>query len=569
MRKILTKGRNLFFSESTSILSAASIIMSMIILSQIFGFVRQWVILRYLGKESFSLFLAGFRMPDLIFEVFAFGVFSAAFIPVFTKYLKRSKKEAWEVAGRAINIGLIFFGVFSIIFSIFAYQFYTIVAHGFSAEDTATVASVARILLLAQGFFIVSYLVTGVLESLRRFLVPALAPIFYNLGIILGTVLLSDRFGIMAPAIGAVFGALMHLGIQLPFAYKLGLRFTRHVKPDEGVKEIGKLAAPRFIELIFLQILKSIELFFASLLPTASYGFLLLANSLQSLPTTLFAVSLSKVAMVSLSRQDEDDRFKKIFENSLNQIMFFILPAAAFFIVLRVPIVRLVYGTSQSLDWESTIAISSVLSAFAIGIPFQSALALLSRAFYARRNTRIPVILSIIDVVITVILEVVMILILHLPVYAIALANSLSVFVQVSLLYYLLGKKLNGGKFFSLIPILKTLAGSTVAGLSVYFLLKFFDRSVWVKRLSFINGNLAGNLPFEKFVLDTRYTPNLIILTVISAVIGLAIYFLVLFILRSQELSVFIRIIKTRSFAATTGGRLTQKEPVSTPESDF
>ena len=568
MRKILTKGKNLFFSESTSILSAASIIMSMIVLSQIFGFVRQWVILRYLGKEKFSLFLAGFRMPDLIFEVFAFGVFSAAFIPVFTKYLKSSRKEAWEIAGRAINIGLILFGVFSLLFSIFAYQFYSVVALGFSAEDTATVASVARVLLLAQGFFIVSYLVTGVLESLRRFLVPALAPIFYNLGIILGTIFLSGRFGIMAPAIGAVIGATMHLGIQLPFAYKLGLRFTKNVRPNEGVREIGTLAAPRFVELIFLQILKSIELFFASLLPTASYAFLSLANSLQSLPTTLFAVSLSKVAMVSLSRQEEDTRFKEIFTSSLNQIMFFVLPAATFFVVLRIPIVRLVYGTSQSLDWESTLAISSVLSAFAIGIPFQSALALLSRAFYARRNTKIPVMLSIADVVITVILEIIMIIILHLPVWAIALANTLSVFVQVSLLYYLLGKKLNGGKFFSLIPILKTTVASVFAGLGVYFFLKFFDRYVWIKRLSFINQSLAVNLPFEKFVLDTSYTPNLIILTIVSGLIGLTIYFLVLLLLRSEELFVFVRIIRHRSFKLI-GGRLTQKEPVSTPETDF
>ncbi len=535
--------------------------MSMIILSQVFGVVRQWVILRFLGKETFSLFLAAFRLPDLVFEVFAFGVFSAAFIPVFTKHLKNSEKDAWEVAGRAINIGLIIFGIFGLVFSLFSYQFYSVVALGFSPEETLQVARVARMLFLAQGFFIVSYIITGVLESLRRFLIPALAPIFYNLGIITGTILLYKEFGIFAPAIGAVMGAMMHLGIQLPFAYKLGFRFTRHIRPNSGVREIGKLAAPRFVELTFLQVLKSGELFFSSIISTVSYAYLTLANSLQSMPMVLFAVSLSKVAMVSLTRADNDQRFRRIFLSTLNQIMFFILPISTLLIVLRVPVVRLVYGTSQSLDWHSTVQIGLVLSAFAFGIPFQSALALLSRAFYARRDTKLPVIISIADVILTIIMEVIFVLVLKWPVWSVALANTLSGIIQVSLLFILLSKRLNGGKLFSLIPIGKSIIASILSGSTMFFLLKFFDRSVWIKRLSFISPDIAGNVDFEGFVLDTRYTFNLIILTAVVALIGITIYLIVLFILKSAELSIFWRVIKEKSFSLPE-----EKEPVSNQE---
>lgn len=562
MQKLLNKGKNFFFSEQSSIFSAAAIIMSMNVLSLVFSVVRQWVILRYLGSDNYSLFAAAFRLPDIVFEVFAFGVFSAAFIPVFSKYLKKGQKEAWEVAGRVINIGLIIFGIFAFLFSLFSYQFYSIVALGFDAEQTRQVADIAKILFAAQGFFIVSYIATGVLESLRRFLVPAMAPLFYNLGIILGTVLFFDRFGIFAPALGAVIGAIMHLGIQLPFAYRFGFRFSRHIKPNEGVREIGKLATPRFLELLSLQVLKSAELFFATLISTASYGFLALANSLQQAPTVLFGVSFSKVALVSLSRADSEENFKKIFVNTLNQIMFFILPIATLLMVMRIPIVRLIYGTSQSLDWNSTVEVGLALSAFAFGVPFQSALALLSRAFYARHNTKVPVIISLLDIVLTLIIEIVLVLVLKLPVWSIALANTLSCIVQVTALFIILGRSLGGRHFFSFRPLGKVLFATSISGSAMFFILKFFDRSVWIKRLAFFSSSdVFSNLQFQKFVLDTRYTFNLIALTAMVSGIGMLIYVAILYLLKSKELFIVLDTLKKKRLSLL--GR--SSEPISQP----
>jgi putative peptidoglycan lipid II flippase len=544
--KLVNRGKNILLSPQSSILSAALVIMLMIVVAQVFGVMRQWVVLRFLGQDGYSLYLASFRLPDLVFEVFSFGAFSSAFIPVFTKHLKTDQKFAWDIAARVINIALAIFIVFAIIFGVFSYQFYSLVTPGYSKEQVETVASLARILFAAQGLFIVSYVITGVLESLRRFFIPALAPIFYNIGIILGTVLLAKEFGLYAPTIGAVLGACAHLLVQLPLAYKLGFRFSLHFRPNEGVREIGKLAAPRLIELSFLQVLKTAELFFSSIISIAAYAYLNLASSLQGVPTMLFGVSLAKAALVSLAHQEDDEKFRHTFLSTLYQIMFFIVPVATVFMVLRIPIVRLIYGTSQSLDWEATVQTGLVLSAFALGVPFQAALALLSRAFYARHNTKTPVVLSIIDVALTITLELIFVLIFRLPVWSIALANTIAGMVQVSVLYVLLSNELNARRLFSLKPLGKILFAATTSGLVMYFLLKLFDRSVWVKRLSFLNSDDAQTalLHFQSFVLDTRYTGNLLVLTIIVALIGMGLYLIMTHLLGSQELTNLVTIVR-------------------------
>ncbi len=535
----------------------------MIIFSQFFGLIRQWVVLRFLGKEAFSLFIAAFRLPDLVFEIFAFGAFSAAFIPVFSRYLKNDEKEAWDVASRVINIGLIIFGFFAIVFGVFSYQFYSVVAFGFSEEQTRLVSEVARIIFFAQGFFIVSYVITGVLESSKRFLVPALAPVLYNIGIILGTILFSHSFGIFAPAIGVVIGALMHLSIQIPLAYRLGFRFTSHIIPNEGVKEVGRLALPRFVDLASIQVQKSAELFFSSVISLASYAYLNLANSLQSIPTMLFGVSLAKAALVALSHQEEKSEFRKTFLTTLNQMAFLVIPIATFLFVLRIPVVRLTFGTSQSLDWEATVQIGLVLSSFALGIPFQAALGLLNRAFFARHDTKTPMIMSVIDVALTLFFEALFVLVWHLPIWSIALANTLAVFVQVASLYILLSKKIGDGKFMSLAPTFKATLFSITAGFAMFFTLKFFDRSVWVKKLSFLSG-VSLEVPFERFVLDTRYTFNLVILTIVVALLGGIIYLALSWIFKSQELNSLLGLFVRRK----NNLPVVKKEPINPLDND-
>lgn len=496
MNEIIRRGKKIFFSEQNTILSAAAIIAAMTIASQILGLVRQRIVLHFFLPDQASLFFAALRLPELLFEVLVYGMFSSAFIPVFTKAFKKDEKEAWDTAGRVVTIGLLLFLVFAVVFGIFAEQIYTIVAPGYSHAQIVEIAKLARILFLAQAIFIASYVLTSVLESLRRFLIPALAPIFYNLGLIVGTLLLAPKIGLMAPTWGVVVGAFIHLLIQLPLAWKLGFRFTANTKPNDEVRAIAKLAAPRLADLSFQQLVDMTVLYFSSLISTAAYTYFTLANSLQLAPVRLFGTSLAKAALPTLTREaDDPEQFKKTLLKTLYQMFFLILPVSTVFIVLRIPTIRIFFGTSI-FDWNSTVETGMVLSAFAVGIPFQATVALLARGFYAFHDTRTPVIISIVGDSLVIIGDFLLVKGFGLPTWALGAGFSLGAFAETIILAIILNKRIHiFSKVSTLIPALKSIVASVSSGLVMFFLLKFFDKWTWVTRLK-------RPIPFENFVLD-------------------------------------------------------------------
>lgn len=529
-----------------SVLSAATIIMLMIVASRILGLVRQRTLAHFFTPDDLSLFFAAFRLPDLIFEVLVFGTFSSAFIPVFTKAIKKGNYNTWDIASSVVNLGLIIFIVFAVLVGFAAPGLYGLFAPGFSPSQREEIVGLTRMLFAAQGFFVVSYVLTGVLESLRRFFVPALAPLFYNLGIIFGTLFLAPKFGLMGPVVGVVIGSALHLFVQLPLATKLGFRFKAAINLSDDVKKIGRLAAPRLIEVSFLQVSKIAELFFSSLISVASYAYYTFGNTLQLLPVGLFGTSIAKAALPTLSREsDSPGEFRKTFLSAFYQLVFLTLPVATALIVLRVPIIRLVYGT-DIFGWEATVQTGYVLSAFAIGVVFQSAVAILARGFYALHDTKTPVLVSIASILLTIFIDFIFISVLELDVWGLALAFTIGSVVQASALFYMLNRKIIGKSITSLLkPVFKASVASFGSGLAMFFFLKIFDRSVWVKRLSFLGRIEATKaLPFEKFVLDTRYTVNLLILTVIVSLIGIVVYLVLSILLKSDEVWTFFGLVK-------------------------
>jgi len=544
------KGKKLLLAPQASILSAATIIMLMNLVARLAGFLRLRVLAHYFIDEELALFFAAFRLPDLVFEVFTLGALSSAFIPVFAKTFHKKQAEAWKTAGRIVNFGLLIFIAFYLVFGVLAHSLYGLIAPGFNASETEKIAYLARVLFAAQGFFVVSYVMTGVLESLKRFIVPALAPLFYNFGIILGTILFADRLGLLAPALGVVIGALAHFLIQLPVAYKLGFRFRLEIKAGKKVKRIGRLAAPRMIELGVLQVAKTVELFLASLISTPAYTYYNFAFSVQALPTGLFGLSIAKAALPTLAHySSEPKKLKETFLTSLYQISFFVIPVVTVIIVLRVPIVRLLFGT-HLFDWPATVQTGFVLSAFALGIFFQSVLLLLTRTFFALHDTKTPMIVSIVGVGVNVIISLILVLGMGLPTWALALSYSINNAFQAIILYFLLSRRLNGGTLFALMPIFKHTLAAFLSGSVMYITLKFFDRSVWVKRLSFVSNIQAlKTLNFENFVLDTRYSANLLLLTIITACLGGIIYLSLNALMKTNELKVLFKVLRRGKFA--------------------
>jgi len=549
VRNFLKNGPAFLTRRQTTILSAAAIIMVMIAASRVLGLIRNRVLAHFFAVETLSLYFAAFRLPEVIFEVLVFGTLSSAFIPTFTAYLSRKEKEqAWYVAGVSLNLAVLIFIFLAILVFIFARFIYQVIAAGFTPDEVGQIVSLARILILAQGFFVLSYFLTGVLESLQRFLVPAVAPLFYNLGIILGTVFLSSRWGIYAPAIGATFGAFCHFAIQLPVAIHLGFKPKKTLDISHpGVRKIGRLAAPRMVELSFFQLGKSVELFLASLISTAAYTYFTFANSLQLLPIGLFGTSIAKASLPALSYQAAEkdlEQFKKTFLSSFNEILFLVVPCAVFLAVLRIPAVRLVFGAAR-FTWASTVETGYTVSAFCLGVVSQALIYLLARAFYALQDTVTPVKVSISGIFFNIFLSFIFVLGLRLPIWSLALSFSVTAIAQTLILIFLLNKKVGGlAKERLVLPFLKVAFSSLTAGGMMFFLLKIFDRSVWDKNLSFLGRfGLVLSTTFDRFVLDTRYTVNLVYLTFLVSLIGGIVYLFLTWILRVEEIAVFTRFL--------------------------
>jgi putative peptidoglycan lipid II flippase len=548
MRKNFLKNNSRILTRpQKTILSAAAIIMIMIAASRILGLVRNRILAHYFSADLLSVYFAAFRLPEVVFEVLALGTLASAFIPTLASFFSAGKKkEAWYVATTSLNLALLIFSIFAVLIFLFTRPLYKIIVPGFSASQLEKTIILARILIFAQGFFLLSYFLTAILESLKRFLIPAVAPLFYNLGIILGTIFLGGKLGITAPAIGAVFGAFLHFFLQLPLAVFLGFRpqlsFNfRH----PGVRKIGRLAAPRIIELSFLQISKIIELFLASLIGSAAYAHLTFANSLQLFPISLFGASIAKASLPTLSYQaKESEKFRKTFLSSFNQILFLTLPFSVFLAVLRIPIVRLFFGAPR-FTWRSTLQTGYALSAFCLGIAPQSLIFLLNRTFYSLQDTLTPMIVSLGAIFLNAFLGLSLVLGFKSPVWGLALAFSLAAIIQFLVLLGLVNKRsLHFPVSWLSASFLKILFASLSAGGVMYVALRIFDRSAWDKRLSFL-GKLGLGLPtsFSSFVLDTRYTLNLIIITFLVALLGGLVYLILAWRLKIKELVLFWKLI--------------------------
>jgi len=290
------------------------------------------------------------------------------------------------------------------------------------------------------------------------------------------------------------------------------------------------------------------ELFLASLVSTAAFTYYTFANSISLLPIGLFGISIAKAALPTLSYQTARKEFKQFGETLIgliNQILFFVLPCAVFLAVLRIPVVRLVFGTSR-FSWDSTVQTGWTLSAFALGIVTQALIYPLTRAFWALHNTKTPVKISIGMILSEITLGALLIIVFKMPIWSLALAFSLASFSQMIILFVLLVRLFP--QIINWQKVIKTSAKIIMAafgsGALMFFLLKVLDRSAWDKRLSFLHW-VGLKLPttFEYFVLDTRYTFNLILLTIVVAMVGFLSYLLLSWLFQVEEVSILKKLV--------------------------
>jgi putative peptidoglycan lipid II flippase len=521
---------NHFFRKENSVLSAAAVLMTTVFVSRLLGLVRdRFLASHFFGPETawqLDVYFAAFRLPDMVFQLLVVGALSAAFIPVFTHYLIKDKEEAWSVASTVITLGMVVFLFLAGVIFFLAEPLSRMIAPTFTPVELNLMVMLTRWLLLAQASFLLSTFLTGILQSYQHFLLPALAPIAYNLGIIAGIQFLSPVIGIFGPVVGVIGGAFLHLVIQLPLVQKLGFRYRPSFDiKHAGVRRIGRLMLPRTLALAVSQIELTVAVFIATALPAGSLAIFYFAQHLNSLPVGLFGATIGQAALPALAQKSQKpDRkhFKEELINALNQVLYLSLPAGMMLLILRLPAVRLAFG-ARSFPWEATLLTGRVVALFAISVFAQAAIQILVRGFYALSNTRIPFVLGSIAVAVNVALSFLLVYDFNLGVMGLALAISLTSGLHLLLLFWRLQRILGGFSWEEFwLPAIKMVSATVITGVFLWVPFRFLDR----------------------FIFNTTKTIELVGLSLVTGLIGILVYGLLSYLLKIKELDQFVGLFK-------------------------
>ena len=515
--------------KQESVLSASLILSITFALSAVLGFLRS----RFLYSMFFAEFPqqldaynAAFRLPDLIFKLLVSGALSASFIPVFSHYLHHDKKIAFRISSTVINALIILFIVLALIIFIFAYPFSKLITPGFTESQLILMASLTRILIIAQIFFLISNFLTGMIQVYQMFLIPALSPIVYNIFIILGILFLAPTFGIYGVTFGVVIGAFFHMLIQIPLARKLGFRYSTTINLKlSGVKEIIRLLIPRSLSLGLAEIESTVTLFFASTLAVGTVSLFNLALQLMYLPSRIFGSTIGQASLPILSKniaKNEIAEFRATVNKTILQSLFLALPITTLILVLRLPLVRIAFGAKQ-FPWSATLITAKTLAFLTPAIVSQAISQILSRSFYAMHNTKTPLHVAFVSLIANVGATYYFVNYTDLGIIGLAISVSLGNLVQFLGLFYAYSKRVKDfeWKYISL-KFFKIGLASLFMGFAIWFTVKFMDL----------------------FVFDTTKTLFLLTLTTISSVIGLIVYLISCKILKIDEYQDFLRLLK-------------------------
>ncbi len=385
---------------------AAGIIALAVMCSRVLGLVREQVSAALFGGGgAMDAFTAAFRIPNLLRDLFAEGALSTAFVTVFSKTVARGGNEAaWTLANKVATLTLVVLSALCVLGIVFSPQLVAGFAPGFAPAKAALTVELTRIMFPFILLVSIAALVMGMLNARNVFAMPALASSFFNIGSIVGGVLLGawiDRsFGpraLVGLAIGTVIGGAMQLGVQLPPLRRLGYRFRPDFRwRDPGISAILALMGPSVIAASTTQLNVLINSIFASTLGNGPIFWLSIAFRLMQLPLGLFGVALGTVTLPLLSRlivAGNRSAFRTELSRGMRLAFLLTLPATVGLIVLAGPIVSVLYQHGRFDAYQSAQA-ADALRFYAIGLCGYAALKVLVNAFYALDHRKTPMVVS-------------------------------------------------------------------------------------------------------------------------------------------------------------------------------
>ncbi|NTV79217.1 MAG: murein biosynthesis integral membrane protein MurJ, partial [Clostridiales bacterium] len=415
MRKLALNKNGIFF------------VMSILLVTKILGFIKLRTIAQLFGAtHELDIFWAAFTIPDMLFTILVAGSINAAIIPIFSEVFYKEGKERLDNFFN--HLSLIISGIcalIALIFFIFTPQITNLIIHStvlqsalnfsqnIDTTDYNMFVYLTRIMLLSPILLGFSSIVTAYLQVKKQFFTTSLAPLFYNLALIIGPVVfvVFGKMGVEGIAISAVLGSLLHLLVQLPsFISNYGNRYSLSVGTikaafhDSKVIKAVKLAIPRTIGIIGEQVNTVVNTLISFSLAAGALSSYRYALSLHQFPINIIGSAVAQLALPNLAQHSDPEnreKFKQIFNSSVQFALYLVLPIIAIFVVLRLPIVRLVYG-SGAFDWRATILTSWCLILLSFSILGQTIDQIILRAFYALKETWMPLIGIAISIVVNI-----------------------------------------------------------------------------------------------------------------------------------------------------------------------
>ena len=446
-------------SANKQIARAAGTVMLATLVSQLAGLARSVIVANTFGASpELSAFLYGNRVSETLFLLVAGGALGSAFIPTFTGFLAKNDRDtAWKLAASLARIVTLTLSLLALLAGIFAPQIVRYaLAPGFAADPQlfALTVELMRIQLASAVLFGLGGLIVGILNAHQVFLVPALTPAMYQIGIIFGALVLAPSMGVHGLAWGVVIGAVFYLLIQIPALIKAKPDFWSSLIGrwtfDSNVRHVIFLMGPRLLGVAVVQVNFWVNAALASQMTADSMAALSYAFALMLMAQAAIAQSVANAAMPTFSAQHalgQRDEMRGSLAAALRGIVFLALPASLGLILLREPLIAMLYQRGE-FDAHSTELVAWALLWYAAGLVGHSIMEVLTRAFYAQHDTKTPVLIGTLAMGLNVVFSFSFVVLFPrigwVALGGLALANSLATALEAGALYIVMRKRLGG-----------------------------------------------------------------------------------------------------------------------------
>lgn len=440
---------------------AATLLASSMLLSSLLGFFRDRLLnSAYMPNEAAGLagypvgldaYTAAFMVPDFMFAILVSGALSVTFIPVFNdRWVKGNKRSAWEIGSSMINFMAIATLVASVLIIIFADPLMNyVIAPGLSESGHALAVSMMRVIAINPFIFAIAAVIASVQQAIGRFTFYALAPMIYNVGIIIGTVWFTDGInlfgwqifdgGIMGVALGVALGSVLQLIVSS--AGLIGLGFDYDFKiywKNKGFRKVLKLLPARSVDQGMDYVVSLVEINLASRMVDGTIRAYQQALTLHMMPINLIGVAISNAAFPQLTErlgEGRKDLFQLELRSLLRVIIWLALPVAVITFFTRGYIVHFIRNAGDPL-------MAGILGALVIAILFRTIYHMAARSFYAQQDTKTPLYISFFSIGLNVILAIVLSMSLDMGAYGLAWAQSIVAVVEVAILFFVMGRRM-------------------------------------------------------------------------------------------------------------------------------